>query len=216
MKKRTALCWTIAVALLLGVAGVQYAGNMGFRLNFNMPGGPGPRSLDGTCALALPYCQKTTITTAEDLLIDVPNAVGVGFLNKGNNLGVRYTGAAGTPPDFTLNPGEGYFVTVTAQTDYLMAGTHDPLLTLSFSSGGLDGTCLTAFPYHSTLVFASEAQQDIGFPTVTGIGFLNKLNNLGVRYTGVAGTPPDFMLIPGVSYFVTVTADVAGYTPPHY
>ena len=211
MKKRKALLGTAVIAALLGVVGILLAGNMGFRLNFNLPGG----GLDGTCALCLPYCQKATISTADDLLADVPNAVGVGFLNKQNNLGVRYTGVAGSPPDFPLASAEGYFVTVTNQTDYLMAGTHDPSLTLSFVSGGLDGTCLVCLPYHTTVPSASDWMDDIGGAAV-GVGFLNKGNNLGVRYTGVAGSPPNFDLIPGIGYFVTVTVNVAGYIPPHY
>jgi hypothetical protein len=148
------------------------------------------------------------------LLAAVPNGTGIGFLNGDNNLIVRYTGIVGSPPDFNLVAAEGYARTVSAESNYIVVGSHNPGLGLNFSSGGLDGTNFWSYPYHSTIPDASTLLADI--PNATGIGFLNTGNNLTVRYTGVVGSPDDFNLVPGEAYFVTVSADVVGYIPPHY
>ena len=208
MRKR--VFWAATLAFVLMMAGLLYASNMGFKLNYTLPGG----GLDGTIATSLPYNQQVGIDSASLLLDEVPAGVGVGFHNQGNNLGVRYTGVAGTAPDFDLVPGDGYYITVTAGGSYIIVGSHDPSLELDFDPGGLDGTILWSYPYHSQHPDASSLLSDV--PDSVGIGFFNRLNNLGVRYTGVAGTAPDFSLVVGDAYFVTVTAVVPTYKPKHF
>jgi hypothetical protein len=208
MRKR--VFWAATLVFVLLMAGLLYASNMGFKLNYSLPGG----GLDGTIATSLPYNQQVTIDSADDLLNEIPSGVGVGFHNQDNNLGVRYTGVAGSPPDFALVPGDGYYLTVTTAGSYVIVGSHDPSLEVAFSNGGLDGTTLWSYPYHSQHPAASDLLGDI--PSSVGVGFFNRDNNLGVRYTGVAGSPPDFALVVGDAYFITVTAPVASYTPKHY
>lgn len=209
MRKRT--IWVAALGLgAILLAGGLFASNMGFKLNYAIPGG----GLDGTTSIGLPYNAQVGLTTASQLLAAVPNGTGIGFLNGDSNLFVRYTGIVGSPADFNLVSAEGYAVTVNAASNYIIVGSHNPGLGVNFSSGGLDGTSLWSYPYHSTIPDASTLLADI--PNATGIGFLNPVNNLTVRYTGIVGSPPDFPLVPGESYFVTVSADVVGYIPPHY
>ena len=202
--------WAVAIGAVLLVSGILLAGNMGFKLIHTFPGG----GLDGTFTISLPFFHKDGLDNASDLLDDVPNAAGVSFHNRFNNLGVRYTGVAGTAPDFALLTGVGYVVTVTAASQYTVTGSHNPEAECDFFAGGLDGTNFFACPYHAVPETAENLLNDI--PNSVGVGFFNKNNNLGVRYTGVAGTAPDFDLTTGQSFYVTVTADSLSYIPPHY
>jgi hypothetical protein len=209
MRKRT--IWVTALGLgAILLAGGLFASNMGFKLNYLIPGG----GASGQATIGLPYNAQIGMSNALQLRQAIPNATGIGYLNRNNNTIVTYTGITADPPAFFLVPGEGYLVTVSAASNYIIVGSDNPGLGLSFSSGGASGQNLWSYPYHSTLPNALLLRQNI--PNATGIGYLNRSNNTIVTYTGITADPPAFFLIPGESYFVTVSSNTTGWIPPHY
>jgi archaellum component FlaF (FlaF/FlaG flagellin family) len=209
MRKRT--IWVTALGLgAILLAGGLFASNMGFKLNYLIPGG----GASGQATIALPYNAQIGMSNSLQLKQAIANATGIGYLNRSNNLLVTYTGVVSDPPAFFLVPGEGYTVTVSAPSNYIIVGSDNPGLGINFSSGGASGQNLWSYPYHSTIPNAHLLKANI--PNATGIGYLNRSNNLFVTYTGTLSDPPPFFLIPGESYTITVSSNTTGWIPPHY
>lgn len=215
----------VAAAVVLTVGGVV-ASNMGFKANVQLLAADGGvTSLNGTNTLALPFNRQTNVDTASDLLNDLGGTANVlsvqKFLRASNTFQV-YTGLKGTAPNFNLNPGEGNFVRISSNIDYIAVGSHDPSAGVDFfaADGGvnsLSGTNLYAVPYHTTAGTASDLLNELGGTAVvlSVQKFLRETNSFQV-YTGLKGTAPNFDLEVGNSYFVRVGSDVLGHIPAHY
>ena len=214
----------VGLAAIL-VAGGLFASNMGFKLNYPLDATGTNSSLDGTNSLALPFNQQTNLLDAEDLIIDINNGEAAPIVNQvcewlkaGNGLSC-YTGFSGS--NFTLSPGYGYLVQVTADGNYIVVGSHDPLKGVALDAPGtnssLDGTTIYAMPYHTTLTDAlgliGEIDAAAGMQVVNQVCEWVKAGNGLSCYTGFSGT--NFTLVPGSAYYVQVTANVS-YTPSHY
>lgn len=74
---------------------------------------------DGTNTYAPPY--HSVANDAESLLAEIPNATAVGRYDPANDSIVRYTGVVPFTTNFPIVPGEGYFVSVSADTTYVPA-----------------------------------------------------------------------------------------------
>jgi hypothetical protein len=224
MRKRT--FWVTAVGLTaILVAGGLFASNMGFKLNYPLDASGTNSSVDGTNTLALPYNQQTNLVDAEDLIIDINNGEPAPIVNqvcewvKSTNGLSCYTGATGT--NFPLVPGYGYLVQVTADGNYIVVGSHDPIKAVPLDASGtnssLDGTTVYSVPYHTTLIDAlgliGEIDAAAGVQVVNQVCEWVKSSNGLSCYTGATGT--NFTLTPGAAYYVQVTANVS-YTPSHY
>lgn len=219
MKRKTWIGILGLVAVL--VAGGLFASNMGFKLNYTLNGPSGGSS--GTTALALPYNQQTNLIDAEDLIDDINAGAGSSvvasvsrYLNATDGL-ETYTGLTGV--NFSLAPGEGYLLKTTADTNYIVVGSHDPALSVSLSgpAGGSSGTTLWSFPYHSTAGNAEdligEINTAVGSPVVASVSrYLSATDGLET-YTGLTGT--NFALAPGEGYYVKVNSS-ASWVPSHY
>ena len=119
MKRKTWIGILGLVAVL--VAGGLFASNMGFKLNYTLNGPSGGSS--GTTALSLPYNQQTNLIDAEDLINDINAGAGSSvvasvsrYLNATDGL-ETYTGLTGV--NFSLAPGEGYFVKVNSSASWV-------------------------------------------------------------------------------------------------
>lgn len=207
MRKRTFIVG--AVALL--AVGALFASNMGFKINYQLLSGSNAGSFNGTNALALPANAQTGITDAATLYNDIGSAVVTNiqrYLESNNGI-EQYPGV-----NFSITPGEGYFVKVNTDTNYIVVGSHDPSLGVSLESGAnpnsFNGTNHIAYPYHSTASTASQLYNEIGSTVVTNIQRYVESNNGIEQYPGV-----DFALTPGESYFVKVGVDVV-WTASHY
>lgn len=224
MRKKTFWVTAVGLAAML-VAGGLFASNMGFKLNYPLDAPPTNGSADGTNSLALPFNQQTNLVDAEDLIIDIDNGEAAPIVAqvcewaKSSNGLNCYTGFSGT--NFTLTPGYGYLVQVTANGNYIVVGSHDPIKAVPLdappTNGTVDGTTLYAMPYHTTLTDAqgmiNEIDTQAGVQVVAQVCEWAKATNGKTCYTGFSGT--NFTLAPGQAYFVQVTANHS-YTPSHY
>jgi hypothetical protein len=209
------------------VAGGLFASNMGFKLNFLLEG-PGTTAT-GTTLMAMPYNPQTNITNADTLLQDINAVAGssvVGSVSKWDRSSdglIFYTGFSGT--NFSIVPEESYFITVSTNVNYIVVGSHNPGLGVTFYGPGSttpDGVSSTgtnsfSYPYHSTLSLAGELIAEVnavGGGTVASVSTWDKTTDGLIFYTGFSGT--NFGLVPGEGYLVTVGGDVTGYVPSHY
>jgi hypothetical protein len=221
MSKRNFLVVAVGAAAVL-VAGGLFASNMGFKLNYQLHG-PGASSLTGLNTIALPFNQQVGLNDAKNLIDDI-NAVTPAsvlnvqkFVNTTNSFQV-YNGTVGTA--FALNPGEGYFVQMATDVNYIVVGSHNPGLTVNFSGPGssLTGLNFYALPYHTNKTDAKQLIDEInanGTPTnqvLNAQKFVKTTNSFQV-YNGTVGTA--FSLNPGEAFFVQMTTDTS-FVPSHY
>lgn len=218
--------WIGALGLVaVLVAGGLLASNMGFKLNYTL-NGPGVNgSATGTATLAMPYNQQTNLVDAEDLIGDINAGAGSSVVSSVSRYvkqtdGLEtYTGAAGV--NFALVPGDSYLAQVSASTNYIMVGSHDPSLAIALdgpgTNGSATGTSAWSYPYHGTAVDAESLIDEInlaaGSSAVTSVSrYLGGSDGLET-YTGAAGV--NFALAPGEGYFIQVASDVS-WVPSHY
>ncbi len=236
MRRRTYTAIAIGAVALL-VAGGLFASNMGFKLNYRLDQTGDNNSFSGTSSLALPYNQQTSLLKASDLYADINATAGgvvVASISKllkndpfptGDAL-QSYTGASSLT-DFDLAPGEGYRINVSGSVDYIIVGSHDPGLVINLDAAGTNnsfsGTTDFAYPYHSTAATAADLYSEIntqaGNVVVASISKLQKdqafpAGDTLLSYTG-ASNLTNFPLVPGESYRINVTQNVA-YVPSHY
>jgi hypothetical protein len=216
MSKRT--FWVAAVGLVaILVTGGLFASNMGFKLNYTLSG-PGAFPQNGTNTIALPYNQQTNLLNALDLINDIGGTgtvIQVSKYNVATNALESYSGTSGSP--FNLVPGECYRVQVNADTQYTIAGSHDPSLQINLQGPAAfpqNGTNTFAYPYHSTSVDALDLINEAGGTgVVVQVSRYNKATNALESYSGTSGTP--FALTPGECYRIQVNTNTS-FTPSHF
>jgi len=228
MRKRSFLVAAVGLAAVL-IAGGLFASNMGFKLNFLLQSPAVGVSATGTTVMGLPYNPQTNITNADQLLQDINTVAGssvvasVSQFDRSADGLISYTGFSGT--NFAIVPEEAYYVTVSSNVNYIIVGSHNPSLGVTFYGPGSTtpqgvsstGTNAWSYPYHSTLTIAAELITEInavGGGQVASVSQWDKTSDGLISYTGFSGT--NFALAPGQGYLVTVDADVAGYIPSHY
>lgn len=224
MKKKVVFGLVAALTVLL-VAGGLYASNMGFKLNYVLDGGGTNGSLNGTNTIALPFNQQTDLINAFDLINDIGGTASVASVaqfDRTSNGFAGYTGTSGEP--FALNAGDAYLVQLqggVASVNYIIVGSHDPGLVLSFDGGGtngsLNGTNFYGYPYHSTSTGADELITELGGTAViASIAQFDRTSNGFAGYTGTSGEP--FSLEPGKGYQVQLQGGVpsATFVPSHF
>jgi len=233
MSKRTYVGATMVGLAVVLTASALVASNMGFKLNYSLvKSGVAVDvgvSKTGKTSIAFPDNRQTGLNTAKELM----NDIGFASVNdvrrwvrSADTFGQVYTGRAGTPsPDFALASGEGYLIGLKTSVQAIIVGSDDPTLSTSLVKSGTavdagvskTGKSFFSYNYHQTAATAKELMNDVGFATVSDIRrWVRSADTFGQVYTGRAGTPsPDFALIPGESYIISVKTSV-NYTPSHY
>lgn len=231
MKQRTFLVVALGLAAVL-IAGGLYASNMAFKLNYPLAGDTNPASSSGKNSIALPYNAQTGIADAKNLLDDINlasspgNVLQVAEWQKGGLLGdgfVGYTGTSGSP--FPLVPGDAYLVQVTNDVNYIIVGSHDPGLALTFlgdaNPSSKSGKNFYSYPYHSTSGDAKQLLDEVNAHAAASVVLQvaqwqegGLLGDGFVGYTGTSGSP--FPLIPGEGYLIQTSVDVNNFVPSHF
>jgi hypothetical protein len=227
MSKRTVIGVALCGALVLLVGGGLYASNMGFKLNYQLQG-----VNTGTNTIALPWNPQVGISDAFDLIGDI-NSTGTP-LNSVERIerwlpatnGVElYSGSVVDPTAFTLEKAVGYWVKVSADTTYVIVGSHDPGFTVSFlgtgGGGAITGTNYYAPPYHSTAADGADLINDIntnGVPpnSVERLEYWLPATNGKLLYSGAVVDPAAPVFKAGEALFVKIGVSDVSYTASHY
>lgn len=235
MSKRRFTGVVIVALCAVALAGGLIASNMGFKLNNTLIAAgsatpEGPVSNFGTNLLALPSNRQTGLNTASALRTDIGASAGpVSKLLRGSNDTLQtYTGIRGSPADFNLAAGEGYYVKVNGaiNVQYIVVGSDDPATPVTLIAAGQPtpegpvsnfGTNHLAYKYHSVPATASALRTDIGAACGPVSKLLRGSNDTLQTYTGIRGSPADFALVPGTSYLVKINgAANVPYNASHY
>ena len=228
MAKKGHLIAALAATCVVAAMGALLASNMGFKINYALTGpSSGGGMGSGKNLLALPYIRQTGLNNAHHLYLDIggPVVSNVAKFNRTTDSLQTYTGRRTSPSQsFTLIPGEGYYVTMNANVNYIIVGTHDPavayVLQAAAPGTSKSGKNLYAPPYHITATNALQLMLDIGEGSVSPVANVaryNKSNDTVQTYTGRMGSPlaQPFTIVPGEAYFVTMNSTVP-YIASHY
>jgi hypothetical protein len=201
------MCYFLIGAFLVG--GVIIASNMGFKLVYQVLTSVGGNS--GTNWICVPF--NYPFANAQELFTDIPNANEVGRHVRSDDSIQSYIVGKGAI-NFPVETGVGYFVKVSADTNWVIVGSHDPSAGVSFlaSVGGNSGTNWFAIPYHTTAGNASELFADI--PNANEVGRHVRSDDSIQSYIVGKGAV-NFPLVPGEGLFVKVSVDTT-WTPSHF
>ncbi len=223
--------WTVlaVVSCAIVAAGHLLASNMGFKLNYRLNanasvGGVG----SGKNTLALPYFRQAGVNTASELQIDIGSGSINPVLNVSQFLEATdtfrvYTGRRSPSPSFSLVAGEGYFVSMASNVNYIVVGAHDPSLAVQLDApgpGSATGKNLVALPYNVNSANAFELMQDIGGGLITpvlSVARFEAATDTYLSYTGRMGSPSltPFPIKMGEAYFI-IMATTVPYIPSHF
>jgi hypothetical protein len=207
-KKRTLTALFLVAGAVAVLAGGLMASNMGFKLNRQLLV---TGTASNTNTLALPYNRQVGIDTAKDLFLDIGPA-NVQLVQKWNIATDSTQSYSYGSPDFPLAAGEGNFVKMNADTNYIVVGSHDPSATISLVAGVGSGTNLYAHPYHGVASTAKELFLEIDPTRVQLVQRWNPATDSTQSYTYGS---PDFPLVPGEAYFLKMNTSYP-YPPAHY
>ena len=211
-KNRSMTVMVVVLAAAVVITGGLMASNMGFKLNRALLAGSDPGSNSGTQTLGLPYNRQVGIDNASDLFGDIAGVQNIQAYNTQNDGLLFYSFGS---PDFALVAGQGLFVKVGANTNYIVVGSHDPSAVIQLESAGAasnSGTNFYAPPYHGTASDATALFQELGATNVQNIQGYNTATD---GYNFYSFGSPNFNIVPGEAYFVKMGTTLA-YSPSHY
>jgi hypothetical protein len=223
MSKKTFIgVMVVALAVVLTAGGVL-ASNMGFKLNYPLKKVAAGVSAVGKNTLSLPDNRQATMDFAHDLLNDIGGKAQVTRVERyviSADQYAAYTGRALPNVDFGLTMGEGYFVTMQNDINYVVVGSHNPGVPVALkkiaAGVSLVGKNFYSMPYNFTGTVASDLLNDIGGKAqVTRVERYIISADQFASYTGRSLPNVNFPLTPGEAYFVTMQNDI-NYIPSHY
>lgn len=224
MRKRGYVLAALGLVAVL-VAGGLFASNMGFKLNRFMQAAPA--AVGGQTTISLPFNQQVGLNTAKDLFADIPNSVNLGRYVPSDGFVSEFYDGSGASTDFGLNPSqEGYFISVSADTNYIIVGSHAPgvptFLDGPPASGGsaVGGQSLAPYPYHAVSQLAKDLRDEInnfvGDPSrVSNVGNYVESDGFVSEFYDGSGASTNFALVPGKAYFISVSAPT-NFTYSHF
>ncbi len=219
----------IALAALT-TGGAILASNMGFKLNYRLNGPASAGGLGtGKNLLSLPYFRQASIDSAYDLMRDIGDGsidpvVSISRFDTGHDLFQVYTGRMGSPLSvpFALVAGEGVFVQMASNVNYIVVGSHDPSRVIELRSAG-DGSAtgknVFAPPYNVLAKNTLQLMQDIGGGVITPVLSISRFNASTDTFSVYTGrrspSPTPHVILPGEAYFVAMASTIP-YRPSHF
>ena len=194
---RTKVLLGCAVVLMLVVSVVTIGSNMGFKISI-------PLTAGYSNYVSLPYYNSYADATA--MFNDITGASVVSRWNNATPIWENWTGARGT--NFAVTAGEAYVVQVSATTNWIVVGSHNPGLAVTMT---VNYSNYISVPYHTTATNASTLFTQI--PSASVISRWNNATPIWENWTGARGT--NFALTVGEGYVAQVSA-TGTWPPAHY
>jgi len=194
---RTKVLLVTAAVLMLIVSLVAIGSNMGFKISI-------PLTTGYSNMVSLPY--YTNYTTDNTMFADITGCSGVKRWNNATNAWQTYAG--GRTSLFNVTGGESYVVTVSASSNWIVVGSHNPGLAVTLTTGYSN---YVSVPYHTTATTDNTL-----FSQITGCTGLKRWNNATNAWQTYAGGRTSlFNVTAGEGYVITVSGTTA-WTPAHY
>lgn len=198
--KRNVLLLLAAVAVL-AIGSAAIASNMGFKISIPLTAGGANNNW-----VSIPY--YNSYTNAASVFNDITSCSSVARWDNGLATYQSWNGARGT--NFNVTAGEGIDVKVSAGSNWIVVGSHNPGLGVAMTAGGSNNNW-TSIPYHTTATNAATL-----FNQVTSCSSVARWDNGLATYqswNGARGT--NFNLTAGEAVDIKVSAG-SSWTPAHY
>lgn len=192
---RTKVLLSAAAALMLIISLVAIGSNMGFKISIPLAAG------GASNWVSIPY--YNSYTNAASIYNDITGASQVSRWD--NTLGFQSWTGRGT--NFNTTAGEAYLVKVSAATNWIVVGSHNPSLALSLAAGGASNW--VSVPYHTTATNAATLYNQI-----TNASQVSRWDNT-LGFQSWTGRGTNFNLTAGEGVLVKVSAGTS-WTPAHY
>jgi hypothetical protein len=196
--KRNVLLVLAAVAVL-AIGSAAIASNMGFKISIPLTAG------GANNWVAIPY--YNSYANAAAVFNDVTGASQVSRWDNTAGAFQTWTGARGT--NWNVTAGEAFLVKVSAATNWIVVGSHNPGLALTLAAAGANNW--VALPYHTTATNAATIFNQV--PSASQVSRWDNTAGGFQTWTGARGT--NFNLTAGEGILVKVSAN-STWTPAHY
>jgi hypothetical protein len=202
--KRNVLLVLAAVAVL-AIGSAAIASNMGFKISITL-------TKNVNSFVSIPY--YNSYTDAASLRNDINTAIsGTATVYAYNGtLWQRYAGGGVGQVNFTITPGQGYQVAPAASGNWIVVGSHNPSLALSFTKNVNN---FVSVPYHTTATTAQLLRNEIDAAIGSTVTLYNYNGTLWQRYAGGGVGQVNFNITAGSAVQVA-PAGSGSWTPAHY
>lgn len=195
---RTKVLLTIAAALMLIISLVAIGSNMAFKISI-------PLTAGYSNFVSLPY--YNSYTNASLMFNDITSASAVSRYDNPTTSWQDWSGTRGT--NFTVNEGEAYVVQVSASSNWIVVGSHDPGKAITLTTGYSN---MIAPPYHTTKTNASLLFNEI--PNASDLSRYDNPTTSWQDWSGTRGT--NFAITAGEGLVAQVSVTSSTWTPAHY
>jgi hypothetical protein len=124
----------------------------------------------------------------------------------------RYAGGGIGQVNFTITPGVGYQVLPATSGNWIVVGSHNPGLALSFTASS---TAFVSVPYHTTATTAQLLRNEIDAAIGSTATLYNWNGTVWQRYAGGGIGQVNFNITAGTAVQVLPAAG-GSWTPAHY
>ncbi len=194
---KTKLALVLAAVLMLLISTAAIGSNMGFKISI-------PLTAGWNNYVSLPY--YNSYTNAASIFSDITGCTLVSRWDNPTGLIQSWDGSRGI--NFAVTPGEAYIINVSATTNWIVVGSHNPSLALTLTGNWNN---YISIPYHTTATNASTLFSQI--PNSTLVSRWDNSTGLIQSWDGSRGI--NFTLTPGEGLIVNVSA-TGTWTPAHY
>ena len=202
---RTRVLLLLAALLMAIVSTVAIGSNMGFKISIPLTAGV-------NSFVSIPY--YNSYTDAASLRNDINSAIAgtCTVYHYNGTVWERWAGGGVGQVNFTISPGKGYQVLPAATGNWVVVGSHNPSLAISFSAGVNN---FVSVPYHTTATDAQTLRNEINAATGTTVTLYYYNGSVWQRYAGGGVGQVNFSIVPGAAIQV-LPAGSGSWTPAHY
>jgi hypothetical protein len=202
--KRNVLLVLAAVAVL-AIGSAAIASNMGFKIAI-------PLTAGASTYVSIPY--YNSYTDAASMRNDINTSISgtATVYNWNGTVWQRYAGGGLGQVNFTITPGQGYQVVPAASGNWIVVGSHNPSLALSFTAGT---SSYVSVPYHTTATTAQLLRNEIDAAIGSTATVYNWNGTVWQRYAGGGVGQVNFNITAGSAVQV-LPAGSGSWTPAHY
>jgi hypothetical protein len=202
--KRNVLLLLAAVAVL-AIGSAAIASNMGFKISIPLTAGT-------NSFVSIPYYNSYTDAASlrNDINASISGTAQVFAYN--GTIWQKYAGGGLGQVNFTITPGQGYQVLPAASGNWIVVGSHNPSLALSFTAGT---NSFVSVPYHTTATTAQLLRNEIDAAIGSTVQVFNYNGTIWQKYAGGGLGQVNFNITAGSAVQV-LPAGSGSWTPAHY
>jgi len=202
---RTKVILAVAAVLMLIVGIAAIGSNMGFKISIPLTNGT-------SSYVSIPF--YNSYTDAAGLRNDINASISstAQVFNYNGSVWQRWAGGGIGQVNFAIASGAGYGVLPAASGNWIVVGSHNPSLAVSFTNGT---NAYVSVPYHTTCTDAALLRNEINGSIASTVQVFNYNGSVWQRWAGGGIGQVNFAITAGSAVGV-LPAGTGTWTPSHY